>query len=402
VREPHHILVLVENLSVPFDRRVWHECTTLISRGYQVSVICPRGRRHDTSPYEERDGVRIYRYPHPPSATSLSGYLREYPYMLWWTCRLALRVWRRHRFDVIHACNPPDLFFLLGRIFRPWGVSFVFDQHDAGPEIMLAKRGGVQKRGFPELVVDWAERCTYALADIVIAPNASYARLATTRGHKDPGDVFVVRSAPRLDEFSPARCDGFDRLGHRHLIGYLGVMGKQDGVDLLVRAAAHLVQEGHDILLYLAGDGESRSEIEGLVEELGIGDNVLMPGYQTHEEFTPALVDADVCVAPDPPSPFNDISTMNKIVEYMALGCACVAFGLPENRATGEETVAYADSGDWPSLARAIAGLLDDDEARAQMGARAHERFERILAWEYQIPHLLEAYERLRQKVAGP
>ena len=179
-------------------------------------------------------------------------------------------------------------------------------------------------------------------------------------------------------------------------------MGKQDGVDLLVRAVGLLVREGYDILLYLAGDGESRGEIEDLVRELGIEDNVLMPGYQTHEEFTPALMNADVCVAPDPPSPFNDISTMNKIIEYMALGCASVAFGLPENRATGGDAVAYADSGEWQSLARAIARLLDDDEARAEMGARARERFEQVLAWEYQMPHLLAAYERLRQKVAGP
>ena len=400
MREPHHIIVLVENLSVPFDRRVWHECTTLISAGYQVSVICPQGTRHDTGFYDERGGVRIYRYPPPPSATSLAGYVREYPFMLWWTWRLARRVWREHPFDTIHACNPPDLFFLVGWFFRPKGVSFVFDQHDAGPEIMLAKRDGVRKRGFPELVVEWAERSSYALADVVIAPNDSYKRLATTRGHREPNDVIVVRSAPRREEFSISH-RGFDRLGHRYLVGYLGVMGKQDGVDLLVRAVGLLVREGYDILLYLAGDGESRSEIEDLVRELGIEDNVLMPGYQTHDQFSPALVNADVCVAPDPPSPFNDISTMNKIIEYMALGSATVAFGLPENRATGGDAVAYADSGEWSSLARAIARLLDDDEARAEMGARARERFERVLAWEDQAPHLLEAYERLREKVAG-
>ena len=236
-----------------------------------MSVICPQGKRHDTGWYEERDGVRIYRYPPPPSATSLAGYVREYPFMLWWTLRLARRVWRDHPFDVIHACNPPDLFFLIGWLFRPRGVAFVYDQHDAGPEIMWAKRGGVQKRGFPELVVEWAERFTYALADVVIAPNDSYRRLATTRGHKDPRDVIVVRSAPRREEFSVGRRD-FGRLGHRYLVGYLGVMGKQDGVDLLVRAVGLLVREGYDILLYLAGDGESRGEIEDLVRELGIED----------------------------------------------------------------------------------------------------------------------------------
>jgi glycosyltransferase involved in cell wall biosynthesis len=392
---------LVENLSVPFDRRVWHECTTLVAGGYEVSVICPEGKGHDTGSYEELDGVRIHRYPHPPSATSLSGYFREYPFMLWWTFRLARRIWRARPFDTIHACNPPDLFFLIGSWFRPRGVSFVFDQHDACPEILLAKRHGVRVNGLPELVVTWAERLTYALADVVIAPNDSYRGLAVSRGHKNERDVFVVRSAPRVDEFSLDRAGGFDRRGHRHLIAYLGVMGRQDGVDLLVRAAVSLVRKGYDVLLYLAGDGETHDEIRDLARELGIDDRVLMPGYQSDREFTPALMEADVCVAPDPPSSFNDISTMNKIIEYMALGRPCVAFGLPENRTSGGDAVVYADPGGWEPLADAIAGLLDDDRSRSELGPRARGRFEQVLAWEHQAPRLLQAYERLQQKVAG-
>ena len=400
MREPRHILVLVENLSVPFDRRVWHECTTLVSAGYEVSVICPRGKRHDREPFADLSGVRIHRYPAPPSAQSLAGYAREYPYMLAWTLRLAWRIWRERRFDVIHACNPPDLFFLVGRAFRPLGVSFVYDQHDANPEILMAKRGGAARNGIPEWVVQWAERSSYNLADVVVAPNGSYQRLALTRGGKAASDVFVVRSAPRREEFSAVQCGCFDRRGHAYLIGYLGVMGKQDGVDLLVRAVGLLVRGGHDILLYLAGDGESRGEIAGLVRELGLDEHVLMPGFQTHQEFTPALMDADVCVAPDPPSPFNDISTMNKIIEYMALGTPCVAFGLTENRATGADAIAYADNMTWQGLAGAIGRLLDDEPGRRRLGEKARERFERSLAWEYSAPHLLVAYERLREKVA--
>ena len=399
MREPHHILILVENLSVPFDRRVWHECTTLIAAGYEVSVICPRGKRHDLEPYAELGGVRIYRYPPPRSARSLAGYLREYPYMLAWTQRLAWRIWRERGFDAIHACNPPDLFFLIGRFFRRYGVSFVYDQHDANPEILIAKRGGEQRRGVPERVVHWAERCTYSLADVVIAPNDSYRALALTRGGKSAEDVFVVRSAPDREEFQPATGDGFDRRGHRFLVGYLGVMGKQDGVDLLVRAVGMLVAENHDILLYLAGDGESYGEIEALARELGLRDNVVMAGYQTREEFIPALRNADVCVAPDPPSPFNDISTMNKIVEYMAMGRPCVAFGLPENRVTGADVVTYADEPTFQSLARAVARLLDDEGERVRMGDQARERFAQVLAWEHSAPELRRAYERLREKV---
>jgi glycosyltransferase involved in cell wall biosynthesis len=401
VREPHHILILVENLSVPFDRRVWHECTTLVSAGHEVSVICPRGKRHDLEPYAELGGVRIYRYPPPRGARSLAGYLREYPYMLAWTQRLAWRIWRERGFDAIHACNPPDLFFLIGRFFRRYGVSFVYDQHDANPEILIAKRGGEERKGVPERVVRWAERCTYSLADVVIAPNDSYRALALSRGGKSSEDVFVVRSAPRGEEFLPGTGDGFDRRGHRFLVGYLGVMGKQDGVDLLVRAVGMLVAEHYDVLLYLAGDGESYAEIEALVRELGLRDNVVMAGYQTKEEFTPALGNADVCVAPDPPGPFNDISTMNKIVEYMALGRACVAFGLPENRVTGADVAAYADEPTVRSLARVIARLLDDEQERARMGARARERFTQVLAWEHSALELRRAYERLQEKVAA-
>ena len=400
MRYPHHILILVENLSVPFDRRVWHECTTLVAAGYEVSVICPRGKRHDREPYAELGGVRIYRYPTPPSASSLAGYALEYPYMLAWTLRLAWRIWRERGFDVIHACNPPDLFFLIGRFFRPFGVSFVYDQHDANPEILIAKRGGEERQGLPERVVRWAERCTYALADVVIAPNDSYRDLALTRGRKTPGDVFVVRSGPRAEEFVPVTGDGFDRRGHRFLVGYLGVMGKQDGVDVLVRAVGTLAADSHDVLLYLAGDGESYGEIEALVHELGLRDRVILAGFQTKEEFTHALSSADVCVAPDPPSPFNDISTMNKIVEYMALGSPCVAFGLPENKVTGADAAAYAEEPTPESLAGVIARLLDDEEERARMSEQARARFTQVLCWEHSAPELRRAYERLREKVA--
>jgi glycosyltransferase involved in cell wall biosynthesis len=408
MREPRHILVLVENLSVPFDRRVWHECATLVEAGYRVSVICPQGERHDREPYAEIEGVSIHRYPVPPRASALAGYIKEYPYMLAWTARLAWRVWRRQPFDAIHACNPPDLFFLIGLGFRPFGVSFVYDQHDANPEILQAKRAGVERRGLPERVVRWAERRTYALADVVISPNSSYRDLALTRGGRVGDDVFVVRSAPRREEFLAARREAlhgagaFDRRGHRYLVGYLGVMGKQDGVELLVRATGELVHEGHDILLYLAGDGETYPEMAALAERLGLRDRVLMPGYQTAREFMPALTAADLCVAPDPPSAFNDISTMNKIVEYMALGRASVAFSLPENRATGGDAVAYAARDGAPSLAATMRDLLRDEQRRRRMAELGRRRFDEVLCWEHSEPHLLAAYDRLRQKAGMP
>ena len=400
VRESLHVLVLVENLSVPFDRRVWHECATLRAAGYNVSVICPQGESHDLEPLVELGGVHIHRYPAPPRAHSLAGYVREYPYMLAWTQRLAWRIWRERGFDVIHACNPPDLFFLIGRFFRRWGVGFVYDQHDANPEILTAKRHGEARDGLPERTVRWAERSTYRLADVVIVPNDSYRALAMTRGGKAAQDVFVVRSAPRAQEFSCVSDSGFDRRGHRFLVGYLGVIGKQDGVDLLVQAVGMLVAEKYDILLYLAGDGESYGEVQALVERLGLSDNVMMPGFQIANEFAPALFHADVCVAPDPSSTFNDISTMNKIVEYMAMGRACVAFPLPENRITGADAVTYSRDATWRSLGRAIGHLLDNEGERTRLGRQARERFEQALSWERSAPELRRAYQRLSEKAA--
>jgi len=193
----------------------------------------------------------------------------------------------------------------------------------------------------------------------------------------------------------------FDRRGHRYLVGYLGVMGKQDGVDLLVRAVGSLIAGGADVLLYLAGDGESFDTVAGLVDELGIGEHVLMPGYQTAAEFMPALLAADVCVAPDPPGPFNDVSTMNKVVEYMALGRPAVAFPLPENRVSGGDAIEYADDATCGALAAAIGRLLADEAGRERLGRAARARFLDALAWERSEPHLLRAYERLAEKVGA-
>jgi len=400
-----HVLILVENLSVPLDRRVWNECGSLVAAGYRVSVVCPRGARHDRAFHERRDGVEIYRYPMPPLIPGLAGYIWEYGYALLATLLLSLVIWGRDRFDIIQACNPPDLFFLVSAVYRRRGVAYVFDHHDANPEILVAKRGGRAGRGLPELVVGWAERRTFAAADIVMSPNDSYRRIALSRGGKRAEDVYVVRSGPRLEEFADSAQGEFDRRGHRFLVCYLGVMGRQDGVDLLVEAVALLVAAGYDILLDLIGAGESYDEIAALVRQRGLEDRVLMPGYQFRTEFTAALRSADVCVAPDPPSPFNDISTMNKIVEYMALGRPCVAFDLTENRVTGSDDIVYAPEPTVLGLAAAIGATLELGEERELLGRRARRRFEAELTWERSAPELLRAYARLTDdgaRAAGP
>jgi glycosyltransferase involved in cell wall biosynthesis len=400
-RAPHHIVFLVENLSVPLDRRVWNECLTLTAAGYEVSVVCIQGKRHDSELSTTIDGVRILRYPLPILDVGLAGYVWEYGYALSATLARMTELWREHPFDVVHACNPPDLLFLPSWPYRRRGVAFVYDQHDAVPEIMIAKRGGEVRDGLPERVVHWAERRTFKAADVVISPNDSYREIAFRRGGRAHDDVFVVRSAPRLDEFALGELEPFDRRGHKHLVGYLGVMGRQDGVDVLLRATAQLVERGYDILLYLAGSGEMFDELKRLVADLRLRDRVLMPGFQSPAQFTPILRNADVCVAPDPPSPFNDISTMNKVIEYMALARPCVSFDLRENRVTGGDVAVFADEPTPEGLAAAIAPLLDDDALRDRLGRAGRERFETQLSWEQSGPPLLAAYERLAEKVGA-
>jgi len=401
VRRPQHILILVENLSVPLDRRVWNECQTLTEAGYEVSVVCPRGKRHDRELQTTIAGVRILRYPLPLIPGGLAAYSWEYGYSMNVTLARMTALWARRPFDVIHACNPPDLFFLPAWPFRKRGVAFVFDQHDANPEIMVAKRGGEVREGFPERVVRWAERRTFAAADLVISPNESYREIALTRGGAAPDDAVVVRSAPWLEEFDLGGSRPFDRRGHRFLVGYLGVMGKQDGVDVLLHATDRLVRRGYDVLLYLVGSGEMFEELRGLAASLGLTDRVLMPGFQDPRQFTPILRSADVCVAPDPPGPFNSISTMNKLVEYMALGRPCVSFDLRENRVTGGDAAVFAGEPTADGLAAAIAGLLDDEPRRERLAAAARARFESDLCWERSAPHLIAAYERLAEKTAA-
>jgi glycosyltransferase involved in cell wall biosynthesis len=394
-----HVLILVENLSVPLDRRVWNECRTLTAAGYEVSVVCPRGRTHDRRFVETIAGVRIYRYPAPRTLPGLAGYIWEYGYALTCTLLLALAAYARRPFQAIHACNPPDLFFLIGRFFGRFGVAYLFDHHDANPEILVAKRGGTPGHGFPELVVDWAEHGNFTTAEVVVSPNGSYRDIALGRGGRRPEDVFLVRSAPWLEEFPAGGAAGFDRRGHEFLVGYLGVMGVQDGVDVLVRAAALLVDAGYDLLLYLAGGGESYDDVAALAAGLGIADRVLMPGYQDRDQFGPPLRSADVCVAPDPPGPFNDISTMNKIVEYMALGRPAVAFGLPENRVSGGDAMVYAEEATAEGLAAAIGAVLELGPEREELARRGRRRFEQALAWEHSQAPLLAAYARLEERM---
>ncbi|QLH25403.1 glycosyltransferase family 4 protein [Streptomyces sp. Rer75] len=382
-------LILVENLSVPFDRRVWQECTTLRDAGWEVHVICPRGEKRDTEPEAEIDGVRIHRYPLRAATGGPAGYLREYGSALWHTVRLARKV---GPVDVVHACNPPDLLFLPALWLKRRGARFVFDQHDLVPELYLSRFD----RGEDLLyrAVCALERRTYRAADIVLATNESYRDVAVRRGGRRPEDVFVVRSAPAIDRFQPVPPETELKRGKPYLLCYLGVMGPQDGVDYALRALAKLRDEigRTDWHAVFVGAGDAFDAMVELSRRLGLSEQVQFTGRIPDADLVRYLSTADVCLSPDPRNPLNDVSTMNKVLEYMAMGRPIVSFDLREARVSAGDAAVYAPANDEAQFAGLIALLLDDPEKRARMGKLGQERISGPLSWRNSQASLLAAY----------
>ncbi|OBK74412.1 glycosyltransferase family 4 protein [Mycobacterium sp. 1274761.0] len=397
-----HILVLVENLSVPFDRRVWQESRALADAGYRVTVICPQGTNQDTEREVTIEGVHILRYPLRAAEGGPFGYLREYSVALWHSIRLALRVRRNSRIDVVHSCNPPDLFFIVAVVLRLLdGTRSVFDQHDLVPELFLSRfsSGGKVLYWLTRLL----ERLTFFCADAVISTNESYRRVAIERGKIPPDRVSVVRSAPDLTRFIQREPDPALRNGQRYLGAYLGVMGPQDGVDYALRAIAKLRHEigRQDTHFIFMGAGDAFTEMVALAEDLGISDIVEFTGRVPDEFVQRCLSTADVCLSPDPKNPLNDVSTMNKVVEYMAMARPLVSFDLVEARVSAGEAAVYAPANDEGAFAVKIDELLDDPEGRAEMGRIGRKRVEDELSWDTSRQHLLRFYDRLLPRGAG-
>jgi glycosyltransferase involved in cell wall biosynthesis len=384
------VLILVENLSVPFDRRVWQEALTLKEAGYEVVVVCPRGTVRDTEAHATIEGIEIHRYPLRTARSGL-GYVREYGTALWHSLRLAFRL---GRFDVVHACNPPDLLFLVALPLKARGARLVFDQHDLVPELYLSRFRPRRDVVYRALVV--LERLTYRLADVVIATNESYRRIALGRGRKAAEQVFVVRSGPSLARFRSTEPEPSLKRGKPHLLCYVGVMGPQDGVDYALRALAKLrdVLGRRDWHAAFVGFGDSFDEMVELSKRLGLQDDVTFTGQLDDSGLLPYLSTADVCLAPDPLSPLNDVSTMNKILEYMAMARPIVSFDLREGRVSAGEAALYAPPNDERRLAELIAQLLDDPAERERRGRIGRERIERSLAWEHSRRALLDGYAR--------
>ena len=390
------ILIIVENLPLPFDRRVWQEAKTLRAAGAEVSVICPTGKGYEAA-YENLEGVHIYRHPLPADGNSKLSYLYEYVYALFNEFKLSLKVLRERGFDVIQGCNPPDLIFLVALPFRLLGKKFVFDHHDINPELFEAKFG---KRGLFWRLLLLMERLTFMSATVSIATNESYRRIAIERGKMKPQDVFVVRSGPDLSRVRPVPPVPERRKGRQYLIGYVGVIGEQEGVDLLLEAMNHIVkvQKREDVQLCIVGGGPSLQQLKTMSHELGLDAYVDFTGRAPDQELFEVLSTADVCVNPDRVNEMNDKSTMNKIVEYMAMGKPIVQFDVTEGRFSAGESSLYAKANDPVDLADKILSLLAEPAKRAEMGAIGRTRVEQELSWDYQIPKLISAYERVFSK----
>ena len=392
--DPRRVLIVVENLPVPLDRRVWLEATSLTEAGYSVSVICPMGRGW-TLPYELIDGVHIYRFlqPHEAQAGALA-YAREYLGFLRHMFRLARVIRAKHGFDVIHGCNPPDLVFLLALRYRLSGVRYLFDHHDVCPELFEAKFG---KRGLLYGIMLIWERMTFAAALVSIATNESFRAIAQRRGKMAPEDVFVVRSAPRIETFLPGPGNRDLRQGAHTVLGYVGVIGQQEGMDLLILAVEHLVRklDKRDIHLVIVGFGPQLEEVKRDVNARGLDRYFTFSGPLFGEAMLDALNAVDIGVAPDPKNAMNDISTMNKVMEYMTLEKPVVQFDLTEGRASAGEASLYATANDPKSFARQIAWLIDNPKKAQAMGKLGRTRVMDNLSWKHSVPNLLAAYDRV-------
>jgi glycosyltransferase involved in cell wall biosynthesis len=386
------VLIIVENLPVPFDSRVWKEACSLLQEGYQVTVLCPRGKGYQQG-YEVIDGVRIYRHPMPSEGDSPMSYLREYGSALFWEFLYAWWIFLRHGFHVLQGCNPPDDIFLVALPFKLFGVKYIFDHHDANPELYFSK---YERRDAFYKIQVWLERLNYRVSDVVMATNQSYAELAVKRGGHSPEDVFVVRNGPDLKTFKAVPPVPALKYGKQFLVGYVGTMSTQEGLDILLDVAAHLKNQGrNDVHFTCVGGGPGLAGLRQMVNDKNLSDTVNFTGRVPNKDLLEVLSTADVCVNPDKPCQMNDISTMIKIMEYMALAKPIVQFDLREGRFSAGEASLYSDNGNKVAdFAANILWLLENPSERDRMGTFGRKRVEQELAWEYSVPNLLAAYRR--------
>lgn len=393
------VLVIVENLPVPFDTRVWKEAIALREAGYSVTVLCPKGKSFRKT-YELLEGIHIYRHPMPEEGHRPIGYLLEYVSALFWEALFSSWIYLRRGFHVIQGCNPPDTIVFVALPFKLFGVKYIFDHHDVNPELYLSK---YEKKDFLYKMLVWLEKITFLFSDVVMSTNNSYREVALTRGRRAPDDVFAVRNGPDLKTFKAVPPNPALKYGKRYLVGYVGVMSDQEGLDILLDVVEHIRDLGHrDIHFTCVGGGTGLAGLRKIVRDKNLESMVNFTGRVSDAELLEVLSTADVCVNPDKPCLMNDMSTMIKIMEYMALGKPIVQFDLKEGRFSAGEASLYSDNQNQVAdFASKILWLLDHPEERRKMGELGRHRVETELAWEHSVGEFLTAYERAFSKVRG-
>ena len=384
-----HILIIVENLPVPFDRRVWQEATTLKEHGAEVSVICPQMNDY-LAPYEVIDGIEIYRHPLPLEARGAFGYLLEYGSAIWWEIKLARKIYKKKPFHVIHGCNPPDLVFLTAKIFKSKGVKYVFDHHDINPELYIAKYG---KKDFFYKSLLFLEKQTFKNAVASIATNESYKGIAVSRAKMNVDKVHIVRSGPKLERLKIQPPKPELKKGRKYLIGYLGVIGEQEGVDLLLESVKYITDTRADVQVAIVGGGSDLDILKKLSIDMELVDFVDFYGRVSDQLMLDILNTADVCVNPDKPTEMNNLSTMNKIMEYMALKKPIVQYDLKEGHFSAQKASLYAENNNTKDFAEKIIYLLDHASVRKEMGEYGYQRVLNELSWEYESKKLVDFYK---------
>lgn len=389
----NRILMLLENLPFPQDLRVRREAFALTSADYRVAVICPSGKGQP--PREVVNGVTVYRYPAPRPARGLLSYLWEYAYSMAASFLLSLVVFLREGFDAIHAHNPPDTFVFIAMFYKVFGKRFVYDHHDLSPEMYVARfHGG--GRPFVHRALVLLEKLSCGCADHVIVTNESYKTVAMVRARVPEERITIVRNGIELSRaFVSVEPDQDLRQMGKTIIGYVGVMGVQDGVDYLLRTLNYLLRGlgRSDFYCVIVGFGDALEDLKSLARELSLQDHVRFTGPIFGEKLRQLLAAADICVDSSPANPYTDRSTMFKVMEYMSLGKPIVAFDLPEHRFSAREAAVYVTPNDERAFARALAQLMDDPDRRLTLGVSGSRRIKTQLAWEYSVPNLLSVYK---------
>jgi glycosyltransferase involved in cell wall biosynthesis len=385
-----HILIVVENLPVPFDRRVWQEANTLKEQGTYVSIICPKMEGYNRA-FEQINGIDIYRHP-LTEGTGAMSYLVEYSTALFWEFILSIKIYSKKKFHVIHGCNPPDLIFIIALFYKILGVKYVFDHHDINPELYEAK---YSTKGFFYKSLLLMERLTFKTANYSIATNESYRDIAIKRGGMPIKNIQVVRSGPQLDRLIINGGDNKYKKGKKYLIGYVGVIGKQEGLDLLLESVKYIVALRQDVQFAIVGGGGELNHIKILCQQMGLKEYIDFYGRVDDETMVTILNTADICVNPDKPTEMNNLSTMNKIMEYMCLKKPIVQYDLKEGRISAQMASLYAINNSTENFAEKIIWLLDNPSKRNTMGEFGYNRVINQLSWTYESKKLIQLYKKV-------